>query len=160
MKKIYLIGILFLSMSELLACDCANIRFDEAFRRSSHVASGKVIEISSYEVDPNLLKVKFEVYEEFKGSDLNEFYIQDPQKADGMCHVYLKKGQELLVYLSSLDGGFPSYGYCSRNFSLNSLKSHPEEIEILRRVKEKGINYTSIFLLIIIKMNSSKVLPK
>ncbi|EAZ80996.1 hypothetical protein [Algoriphagus machipongonensis] len=98
MKKIYLLGILFLFISKLIACECANVRFDEAFRRSSHIASGKVLEISSYDIDPTLLQVKFEIYEEFKGSGLNEFYISDPQKADGMYHVYLKKGQELLVY--------------------------------------------------------------
>lgn len=140
-------SILFISISKSFACDCANVRFDEAYRRSSHVVSGKIMDISTFELNPSLLKVQFHVYENFKGSSLSEFYIVDPKKADGMCHVYLKKGQEMLVYLTSIEDEFPSFGYCSRSFSLSELKERPMEIEILRKVRESQINYTSSFFI-------------
>ena len=140
-------SILFISLSKSFACDCANVRFDEAYRRSSHVVSGKIMDISTYEENPSLLKIQFQVYENFKGSNLSEFFIQDPTKAGGMCHVYLKEGQEMLVYLTSIENEFPSFGYCSRSFSLSELKERPKEIEILRKLRESQMNYTSSFFI-------------
>lgn len=105
------------------------------------------MDISTYEENPSLLKIQFQVYENFKGSNLSEFFIQDPTKAGGMCHVYLNEGQEMLVYLTSIENEFPSFGYCSRSFSLSELKERPKEIEILRKVREIQINYTSIFFI-------------
>jgi len=105
------------------------------------------MDISTFEENPSLLKVQFQVYENFKGSSLSEFYILDTKKAGGMCHVYLKEGQEMLVYLTSIEDELPSFGLCSRAFTLSELKERPKEIEILRKVRESQMNYTSSFII-------------
>ncbi|GMQ27095.1 hypothetical protein Aoki45_37780 [Algoriphagus sp. oki45] len=136
---------LFLVSVGIWACDCSWWHLDNAYRNSSFVVSGKISSIKNYENDPTLFKVSIEVYEEFKGKNLKEFFVNNPDKVGGMCHPYLKVGEELLVYLYPIENGLPFLGYCSRYFPLDYVKTQSPELEILTILKNSKINYTSSF---------------
>ncbi len=127
------------------ACDCSFWHLDNAYRNSSSVVSGRITSLVPNEKDSTLLKVSFEVYEEFKGKNLKEFFIDNPNKVGGMCHPYLRIDQELLVYLYLLENGLPYLGYCSRYFPLDYVKNQSNELEILKVLKNSGLSYTSFF---------------
>lgn len=101
--------------------------------------------MKNYEKDSSLIRVSIEIYEEFKGNNLKDFFIHDPDKVDGMCHPFLKVGEELLVYLYPIENGLPFLGYCSRYFPLEYVKNHSPELEILKILKNLGVNFTSSF---------------
>lgn len=101
--------------------------------------------MKNYEKDSTLIRVSIEIYEEFKGNNLKDFFIHDPDKVDGMCHPFLKVGEELLVYLYPIENGLPFLGYCSRYFPLDYVKNQSPELEILKILKNSGVNYTSSF---------------
>lgn len=131
--------------SKSIACTCNSPSLDDSYRFSTNVISGVITDVSTYEKDETLLRITMDVYEEFKGSNLTEFYILDPKKAEGMCHLYLLEGQEILVYLAKFENGLVMTGYCSRNFPLKYLNKYPLELEILRKVKQYNLSYTSMF---------------
>jgi hypothetical protein len=118
---------------------------DNAYRNSSSVASGRVTSLDIHQKDSSLIRVSFEIYEEFKGKNLKEFFIDNPDEVGGMCHPYLKVGEELLVYLYPLENGLPFLGYCSRYFPLDYVKKQSRELEILEILKKSGLDYSSSF---------------
>lgn len=80
-----------------------------------------------------------------RGENLKDFFIHDPDKVVEMCHPFLKVGEELLVYLYPIENGLPFLGYCSRYFPLEYVKNQSPELEILKILKNSGVNYTSSF---------------
>ncbi|MDR7129463.1 hypothetical protein J2X69_001800 [Algoriphagus sp. 4150] len=145
MKYLFTFIFLLVVFSKLIACQCSYPRLGDSYRFATSVISGKIIGVSTYEKDEALLRITMDVYEEFKGSGLKEFYIFDPEKADGMCNVYLHEDQEILVYLEKYENGLTMTGYCSRMFPLKYMDKYPLELEILRKIKENDLSYISRF---------------
>ncbi len=145
MIRIFFSFLLFLISGTGWACDCSLWHLDNAYRNSSSVVSGRITSLIPYEKDSTLIKVSFEIYEEFKGKNLKEFFIDNPKKVGGMCHPYLSIGQELLVYLYPLENGLLYLTYCSRYFPLDYVKNQSRELEILTVIKNSELSYTSFF---------------
>lgn len=156
MLRIFFSILLFFVSVTSWACSCSWWHLDNAYRNSSFVVSGRIVSMKNYEKDPTLIKVSIEIYEEFKGKNLKEFFVNDPDKVGGMCHPYLKVGEELLVYLYPLENDLPFLGYCSRYFPLDYVKNQGPELQILRILKNSGINYTSSFSVEEISFESRK----
>lgn len=145
MTRIFFSLFLFLVSISAWACDCSWWHLDNAYRNSSYVVSGRIASMKNYEKDPTLIKVSIEIYEEFKGKNLKEFFVDNPDKVGGMCHPYLSVGEELVVYLYPLENGLPFLGYCSRYFPLDYVNNQSPELEILKILKNSEVNYTSSF---------------
>lgn len=145
MIRIPLCLFIFFYSASAWACSCSLWHLDNAYRNSSSIASGRVTSLDIYEKNSSLIRVSFEIYEEFKGKNLKEFFMHNPDEVGGMCHPYLKVGEELLVYLYPLENDLPFLGYCSRYFPLDYVKNQGPELQILSILKNSGINYTSSF---------------
>ena len=129
-----------------IGCSCYPLPLSQSYRSSIAVVSGKVIAVESYPNDSSLLKVKFEVYESFKGIKIKEFFILNPDTAPTMCTIYLHPGEELLVYLyEDQILKKPFLSYCSRWFPLDYIQQDDEEIPLLKQLKQLDLGYASTF---------------
>lgn len=139
MKNVFF-SLLFLITSQAIPCSFDEHRLDESYRNSNVVISGKVISVSTYSLDSTLFRVEFEPYETFKGKPIKEFFIENPRYAESMCVPYFNEGDEILIFTSKLPNNLNYVGYAYRKFPLDYLKVYPQELEILRMLKE--INWT------------------
>ena len=154
MKKTFFLStiLLFISVSQIYACSCAESSIKKAFRNSDIIFTGKVVDINEkimtdsipldngefYSREYKHVEFKFKIISLIKGEKLTEFITVTTSGNEAACGNYFDLHSEHLVY-SYLDN-FNSESYlttsiCTRTKELN--RTDKKEILKLKRLSRR-----------------------
>ncbi|WP_218598761.1 hypothetical protein [Polaribacter sp. NJDZ03] len=146
MKKILHIT-LFLFSIGVFACDCMPPNLTEKYSKSEFVAKVKIVRNYSNENSKELYKADIIVEELFKGKNIKSIIIagRSDGKIGSSCSMFIPENTELIIYTSKNKNGNYVVGMCSGLLRFNdwNIKKQRKELEILKALKSKDINFTN-----------------
>lgn len=146
MKKILQISLLLFSIG-VFACDCMPPNLTEKFSKSELVAKVKIIKNYSNQGSEELYTADIVIDELFKGESTKSIIIagRSDGKMGSSCSMFIPENTELIIYTSKNKNGKYVVGMCSgllRFYDWN-IKKQKNELDILRTLKSKNINFTN-----------------
>ena len=131
-RLIILIFIILINSVNGFSCDCdGEYSYDSEFYHCDVVLSGKVISV--FDKTKDSYKVKVEINNIFKGESISEFLVYSIpenfeviENGDSLiymsdCDIYLRVGEEWLIYADSNGKGQYGLGFCSATKRLNEV---------------------------------------
>ncbi|MDT0685089.1 hypothetical protein [Autumnicola psychrophila] len=145
MKKFLLI-ILFLVSSRVLACDCDPPDITEKFVQSEFVADVTIIKIYPNEKNERGYKADIKINKLYKGEPIKSVHVygRSDHKFQSSCDILIPVDTQLIAYARKNKNGNYGIGMCSGLLYLNGTtpQRKKREVEILEMFKSKEIDFT------------------
>ncbi|HYK75728.1 MAG TPA: hypothetical protein VEV16_02025 [Daejeonella sp.] len=146
MKKI-LFGIFLFQSIQAFACVCDYPNLTEKYIRADFVASITIKKIYLNKTDEMGYKADIQIDELFKGDALKSIYVygrSSDEEIGSSCDIFIPENTKLVAYAYKNKDGNYGVGMCSGLAYLDNryIKQEKRELEILRILKSKGVDYT------------------
>jgi hypothetical protein len=136
------------------SCDCyGEYSYESEYYHCDVVLSGKVIKV--FDRSKESYKVKVQINKIFKGDSISEFLVYSVhenfkiiEKGDTLiymsdCDIYLRNGEEWLIYANQNNDGIYGLGICSATKKLNGVNK--AELDFLNYHKDLVITDNTRF---------------
>lgn len=141
MKRLSLLLILFLWLTQAYACDYEDMSFLWWYFKSDMICTGEVIQV--FESDSSSYDVKLLIDKVYKGDNLDTLYLTvdsypEVGKVKSDCDLYLRKGNKYLVYACKSGSRYFTGGQESRtDLELRFRNYQPNDFDWLESINCK-----------------------
>ncbi len=153
-RLIILIFIILTHSLNGFSCDCdGDYKYDEEFYHCDVVLSGKIIKV--FDKTKDSYKVEIEINNIFKGDGISDFFVSSipenfeiVENGDTLiymsdCDIYLRVGEEWIIYADQNVDGRYDLGFCSATKKFNEASK--AELDFLNYNKSLVITDNSTF---------------